>query len=405
MAYPNDIDIQSSTSNYLYDNIGNLVTDSSEHLHMYWNNYGKLDSTYNWNSGAALKFIYDPSGNRIEKRYYPVPSNRSKHTDTYYIRDAQGNILANYVWKDKDSLFLTELDIYGSSRLGIVNADTLVYLPIDPCPGCRTTPPSPLKDYWLGNKQYELTNHLGNVLVTITDKKIPVDKNNDPVADYYLPNIVSQNDYYPFGMPMPGRSWIPYECKSCSDLKTVYTSFVANNGNVTAQNIQAFTTYANNQLSITRTSTDYENELKKCKLIQSIINFTGTNTSLISVVPASLNLGTNNVSIEAWIYPISPMQNPYYVILSNMQVVNSKVRGVDMFIYQNKLYAGFYEGTPTGLAHIKTSNPIPVNQWVHVVCIKTSTVTGVTYAIYILMVFQLVLSITIQALQHLITSA
>ena len=168
--YANDIDNQTRYGvNYLYDATGNMVTDSAEHLHIYWNNYGKLDSTFNWNSGVAMKFIYDPSSNRIEKRFYSVPGNYSKRTNTYYIRDAQGNILANYVFKNDDTLSLTELDIYGSSRLGVLNADTILYDSPNGCNGCKSFVPSPLATYWLGKKQYELTNHLGNVLTTITD--------------------------------------------------------------------------------------------------------------------------------------------------------------------------------------------------------------------------------------------
>src|SRR5437868_1120001 len=46
---------------------------------------------------------------------------------------------------------------------------------------------------------------LGNVLVTITDQKKGVDTTADGIIDYYLPYVVSAQDYYPFGMEMPGR--------------------------------------------------------------------------------------------------------------------------------------------------------------------------------------------------------
>jgi RHS repeat-associated protein len=58
-----------------------------------------------------------------------------------------------------------------------------------------------------GRRQYELTNHTGNVLATITDRKIPHDINSDTLVDYYTADIITADDYYPFGMPMPGRSW------------------------------------------------------------------------------------------------------------------------------------------------------------------------------------------------------
>ncbi len=54
---------------------------------------------------------------------------------------------------------------------------------------------------------YELSNHLGNVLTVITDRKIPVDANNDFITDYYLPDVISSTDYYAFGSPMPGRNF------------------------------------------------------------------------------------------------------------------------------------------------------------------------------------------------------
>ena len=44
-----------------------MITDSSVHLHFYWNNYCKLDSTFNWGSSSVMKFIYDPSGNNMKK--------------------------------------------------------------------------------------------------------------------------------------------------------------------------------------------------------------------------------------------------------------------------------------------------------------------------------------------------
>jgi LysM repeat protein len=56
-------------------------------------------------------------------------------------------------------------------------------------------------------KHYELTNHLGNVLVTISDKKIGVDANTDGLIDYYTADVITANDYYPGGMTMPGRKY------------------------------------------------------------------------------------------------------------------------------------------------------------------------------------------------------
>ncbi len=52
----------------------------------------------------------------------------------------------------------------------------------------------------VGNKRYELSNHLGNVLAVVSDKK----EQSDGVT--WSAIVVSAQDYYPFGMAMPGRS-------------------------------------------------------------------------------------------------------------------------------------------------------------------------------------------------------
>jgi len=54
----------------------------------------------------------------------------------------------------------------------------------------------------IGNKFFELTNHLGNVLSVISDHKLTI---NTAGTDYYVADIVSYSDYYPFGMLQPNR--------------------------------------------------------------------------------------------------------------------------------------------------------------------------------------------------------
>jgi RHS repeat-associated protein len=57
-----------------------------------------------------------------------------------------------------------------------------------------------------GNKFFELSNHLGNVLVTVSDRKI----GQSPVNNLYTSftaDVVSATDYAPFGMQMVGRTF------------------------------------------------------------------------------------------------------------------------------------------------------------------------------------------------------
>jgi RHS repeat-associated protein len=94
--------------------------------------------------------------------------------------------------------------LYGSGRLGSVQ------------PGVSWTAASTYtgphymgtKRLLSGQKRYEIANHLGNVLTTIGDRKIPVDGAvADNTAEYYTAVVHLAQDYYPFGMEMPGRSF------------------------------------------------------------------------------------------------------------------------------------------------------------------------------------------------------
>jgi len=57
-----------------------------------------------------------------------------------------------------------------------------------------------------GRKFFELSNHLGNVLVTVSDKKIAVSANGTTI-DYYVADVITATDYFPFGMAQPGRKY------------------------------------------------------------------------------------------------------------------------------------------------------------------------------------------------------
>ena len=56
----------------------------------------------------------------------------------------------------------------------------------------------------LGEKQYELSNHLGNVLVTVSDRKL-AEGTEGSTATGYRAEVLFASYYYPFGMQMPGR--------------------------------------------------------------------------------------------------------------------------------------------------------------------------------------------------------
>jgi len=57
-----------------------------------------------------------------------------------------------------------------------------------------------------GSKNYVRLNHLGNVQVVISDKRISV-CDTELEAEYFKAEVLSAVDYYPFGMMMPDRQW------------------------------------------------------------------------------------------------------------------------------------------------------------------------------------------------------
>jgi YD repeat-containing protein len=209
--YPNYNDIKrkqpdgslgQANGNYQYDEIGNLVSDASEGItNINWSVYGKILSITKAN-GTTINYTYDASGNRISKVVVP-PSGGGGGT-TIYVRDASGNVMSVYTADPAVSagnLIQTEVHLYGSSRLGIfeVNHNVQTLVAGDYANNINT--------FTRGNKFFELSNHLGNVLVTISDRKVATDANADGLVDYYSADVITANDYYPFGMLMAGRKY------------------------------------------------------------------------------------------------------------------------------------------------------------------------------------------------------
>jgi hypothetical protein len=167
------------SSTYYYDAIGNLVRDYGDTIGVDWNNAGKITTIYQGNN--KVSFTYSPTGQR-----------QSKITGNYadfYVHDATGNIMAIYR-NTGDTLKLIEKPIYGSSRLGVVKQN-MAFL--------RGGSLFKKDTASIGLRNYELTDHLGNVTITLTDRKFLY-------SGYYSPDIQSVADYYPFGYPMPDRA-------------------------------------------------------------------------------------------------------------------------------------------------------------------------------------------------------
>ncbi|MBR9861650.1 hypothetical protein GYB22_13075, partial [bacterium] len=203
---------------YWYRN-GRLVTKMQEtspgsplliDIHMYYNNneikeprvYGFSQTTGGTVSTKPdLEFEYGPDGHKIVKRV--INKNGSgvitDTTVTYYIRDIQGNILATYEM-NKDTFRLESQVVYGNKRIGYREVDSILSIAgniVNPVFG------SDEHEHKRGKKRYEFSNHLGNVLIVLSDKRTLIC--NGP-EEYYSAELITAQDYYPFGMIMPGRS-------------------------------------------------------------------------------------------------------------------------------------------------------------------------------------------------------
>ncbi len=208
--------------NYSYDQIGQLITDDQEEIaEIQWKVTGKVHKIIR-ESGSTkhnLEFVYDAMGNRIMK----IVSDNSGNVleKYYYIRDAQGNVMSLYTYipetgEDDAKLFLTERDIYGSSRLGVEQVNQVIAS--YPDPGYVTINEENgiyigIFNHYsqtVGDKRYELSNHLGNVLEVVTDRKLQIETTiGSGVLDYYSADVVSQSDYFPFGMVLPNTNIDP----------------------------------------------------------------------------------------------------------------------------------------------------------------------------------------------------
>ena len=110
-------------------------------------------------------------GKRTAKIVTPANSNNPTNY-TLYAKDAQGNTLATYNYTFSQSnqiedVMVEERNLFGSSRLGV---DMVSFKIIDN--GVSQTPDSVNLARHLGYKRYELTNHLGNVMSVVSDRKL-----------------------------------------------------------------------------------------------------------------------------------------------------------------------------------------------------------------------------------------
>ncbi|WP_338356625.1 RHS repeat-associated core domain-containing protein [Yeosuana marina] len=65
---------------------------------------------------------------------------------------------------------------------------------------------SQIQSRTLGNKSYEVSNHLGNVMTVVSDRKTPISVSLNTTIAFNETDIKAYNDYYPYGMLLENRN-------------------------------------------------------------------------------------------------------------------------------------------------------------------------------------------------------
>ncbi len=175
-----DINGTHTSDNYQYDKLGQLVKDVQENLTMIWRD-GDKKLKLQKGTNQQLEFVYNPFGQRVYKVEKAVISTTVQGQGTtpwvytYYAYDANGQLMATYdvTMNDHDpdneiyEATNSEQLIYGSGRIGVIKPDKITWTN-----QVSLAPEGPEWVNQLGEKNYELTNHLGNVNAVITDRKL-----------------------------------------------------------------------------------------------------------------------------------------------------------------------------------------------------------------------------------------
>jgi RHS repeat-associated protein len=248
--YPSDIEDQ-LPNNYIYDNNGQLTQDLNEEIaSIEWTVSRKVSKVIRTNTSIKPDIIYQYNafGQRVYKKVCnksaPGVVDANSYKETFYNLDASGNVLAIYervstvvgvppLFSLNVQTYCRQEFVYGAGRLGTLNRNIDMSLQL---------PPSGLNQFGVvfGEKDYELSNHLGNIITTVSDRKRAIDGTYnyvgyaagnynfdgytyssvsagtgvftqvtapDGVVDAYVADIRTTADYYGFGLTMSARTY------------------------------------------------------------------------------------------------------------------------------------------------------------------------------------------------------
>jgi len=199
--------------------------DSSYHLVTY-SREGNIDVTPDSTGRSAVGTVMIPdcAGDSCLATIYSYPDGNGGWE---YELECEGGELAptvsiNVYWDEPDRVrklpaappALVEYHIYGSEGHGrfatwkpdgVLYSDSLNSYAVDGKDSVYHYREKEQLSREVGDRIYEVKDHLGNVRMTFSDLKNPSDVNN--LSEGWVLDLESVSNYYPFGMQMPGMTW------------------------------------------------------------------------------------------------------------------------------------------------------------------------------------------------------
>ncbi len=148
--------------------------------------------------GACLFGTFIPNVFTAMENYYPFGS--------VYLQNVKNALMNSGHAAPGWTYAVAEHHIYGSSRIGVHNTNKLIASRDNQNPIVYTSTNTEYTTFYRGKRHYELSNHLGNVQVVISDKRVSK-CDNLLAVEYFEAEVLSAMDYYPGGMLLPGRQW------------------------------------------------------------------------------------------------------------------------------------------------------------------------------------------------------
>jgi|GEM_PF-3277103 len=146
-----------------------------------------------------------PQGGYSVTDYLNAIMNYAPFGAGYYLSVGDQLLTLGYLTEDGITKLVNTI-IYGSSRIGVHQTAILLRSRFANVEITITLEDVEYTSLYRGKRHYELSNHLGNVQVVVSDKRISV-CDSELEVEYFKAEVLSAVDYYPFGMMMPDRQY------------------------------------------------------------------------------------------------------------------------------------------------------------------------------------------------------